>query len=156
MNKKLKEIQTERHLWCHTYGNDVGLHGQEVEEGEELDCEDGVDLCGGQHQHAKGQQHLGITRWNAAASPPRHTHTGQQRVPGVTHLREMGRWKTLHHYKHGWNTMEFPGDYSDDYNVGNGNSLINGCVWGTYLCGRGPMVIVLRGKRSARLPYIYL
>ena len=47
--------------------------------------------------------------------------------------------------------MGFHGDYSDDN--GNGNSLINGCVWGTCLCACGPMVIV---KISARFPYISL
>lgn len=43
---------------CGTHGRDVSLDGQQVEEGKELHGEDGVDLCGGQHQHPQGEQHL--------------------------------------------------------------------------------------------------
>lgn len=43
------------------HSNDVGLHRQRVEDGQELDGEDGVDLCGRQHQHGQGEQHVGVT-----------------------------------------------------------------------------------------------
>lgn len=44
-----------------TNSDDVGLHRQQVEEGEELDCEDSVNLCGRQHQHSQREQHFGVT-----------------------------------------------------------------------------------------------
>lgn len=43
-----------------THRGDVGLHGQQVEESEELNGEDGVNLSGGQHQHSQREQHLEI------------------------------------------------------------------------------------------------
>lgn len=36
-----------------THSGDIGLHRQQIEEGEELHSEDGVDLRGRQHQHAQ-------------------------------------------------------------------------------------------------------
>lgn len=60
-----------------THSSNVGLHRQQVEEGEELNSEDGVNLRGRQHQHSQGQQHLGITLQPSAAMPltRKHTHT---------------------------------------------------------------------------------
>lgn len=49
-----------------THSCDVCLHRQQVKEGKELNCEDGVDLCGRQHEHSQRQQHLGITFQPAA------------------------------------------------------------------------------------------
>lgn len=57
---------------CITHSGDVGLHRQQVEEGEELNGEDGVNLRGRQHQHSQGQQHLGITLQSPAAMPLTH------------------------------------------------------------------------------------
>lgn len=58
-----------------THSGDVGFHGQQVEEGEELHSEDGVNLRGREHQHSQGQQHLGITLQPPAAMPLTHKHT---------------------------------------------------------------------------------
>lgn len=65
-----------------THSCDVGFHRQQVEESKELDGEDGVDLCGRQHQHSQGQQHLGIPlQCSAAAAPLTHKQrTVRQRV----------------------------------------------------------------------------
>lgn len=60
-----------------TYSSDVGFHGQQVEEGEELNGEDCVNLCGRQHQHSQGQQHLGITLQPPAAKPLTYNNTKQ-------------------------------------------------------------------------------
>lgn len=58
-----------------THSSDVSFHRQQVEEGKELDGEDGVDLRGRQHQHSQGQQHLGITLQPSAALPLTHKDT---------------------------------------------------------------------------------
>lgn len=47
-------------LYESTHRCDVGLHRQQVEESKELNGEDGVDLCGGQHQHSQREQHFEI------------------------------------------------------------------------------------------------
>lgn len=58
-----------------THGSDICLHGQQVEEGEELNGEDGVNLRGRQHQHSQGEQHLGITLQSPTAMPLTQKHT---------------------------------------------------------------------------------
>lgn len=58
-----------------THSGDVGLHRQQVEEGEELNSEDSVNLRGRQHQHSQGQQHLGITLQHPTAMPLTQKHT---------------------------------------------------------------------------------
>lgn len=66
------------HVLRITHSSDVGPHGQQVEEGEELNSEDGVNLRGRQHQHSQRQQHLGITLQPPAAVPLTHKHTHTQ------------------------------------------------------------------------------
>lgn len=62
-------------MYSPTHSGDVGLHRQQVEEGEELNSEDGVNLRGRQHQHSQGEQHLGITLQRPTATPLSHKHT---------------------------------------------------------------------------------
>lgn len=45
-------------LYKFTHRGDVGLHRQQVKEGKELNGKDGVNLCGGQHQHSQREQHF--------------------------------------------------------------------------------------------------
>lgn len=47
-------------LYDSTHRGDVGLHRQQVEESKELNSEDGVNLCGRQHQHSQWEQHSEI------------------------------------------------------------------------------------------------
>lgn len=42
-----------------THSNDIGIYRERVEDGQELNGEDGVDLGGRQHQHCQGEQHVG-------------------------------------------------------------------------------------------------
>lgn len=50
-----------RCFYSSTHSNDVSLYRQQIKECEELNSEDGINLCGRQHQHSQGEQHLGIT-----------------------------------------------------------------------------------------------
>lgn len=59
-------------LYESTHRRDVGLHRQQVEESKELNSEDGVNLCGGQHQHSQREQHFEI---RSVPPPLRHSVT---------------------------------------------------------------------------------
>lgn len=58
-----------------THSSNVGLYRKQVEEGKELNGENGVNLSGRQHQHSQRQEHLGITLQPPAAMPLTHKPT---------------------------------------------------------------------------------
>lgn len=62
-------------MYSPTHSGNVSLHRQQVEEGKELNSEDGVNLRGRQHQHSQGEQHLGLTLQPPTAMPLSRKHT---------------------------------------------------------------------------------